>query len=81
MPRPAVNVGVAGLTVDFLWREHGLVAETDGFATHASRHGFEDDRTRDATLTRAGLRVLRFSARQLDERPHEVVATLRAVLG
>ena len=54
------------------------MGETDGFATHATRHGFERDRRRDAILARAGLRVLRFSDRQVAERKGEVVEALRA---
>jgi len=55
------------------------VVETDGFATHATRDGFEHDRRLDATLARAGLRVQRFSWRPLTERPREVVDTLCAL--
>lgn len=80
IPRPEVNARVAGLEVDFLWRHHGLVVETDGFASHATHHGFERDREREAALARAGLRMQRFSWRQVTQRPLEVTATLRALL-
>lgn len=80
IPRPEVNARVAGLEVDFLWRHHGLVVETDGFASHATHHGFERDREREAALARAGLRMQRFSWRQVTEWPRQVTATLRALL-
>jgi very-short-patch-repair endonuclease len=72
---------VAGLEVDFLWPGHGLVAETDGAATHLTATAFETDRRRDAILQVAGLRVVRLTWRQLDERPHTVAQTLGALLG
>ena len=81
LPRPRTNATVAGLEVDFLWPGHGLVAETDGAATHLTATAFETDRRRDAILQVAGLRVVRFTWRQLDERPHTVAQTLRALLG
>ena len=80
LPLPLVNTPVAGETVDFFWPAQRLVVETDGYATHSTRDGFEHDRRLDATLARAGIRVQRFSWRQLTERPGEVVSTLQ-VLG
>jgi very-short-patch-repair endonuclease len=81
LPRPAVNERVAGMEVDFLWRERRVVAETDGWAFHRTRAAFETDRERDQALTRAGYRVVRFTHRQVAARPGEVAATLRAALG
>lgn len=75
---PGVNESAAGVEVDFLWESHRLVVEVDGFTTHATRHGFESDREHEARLTQAGLQVLRFSDRQITQRPGEVLATLRA---
>jgi hypothetical protein len=43
-----------------------------------ARAAFERDRERDATLGLAGLRVLRFSHRQIVERPGLVAAALRS---
>ena len=80
LPRPRVNASTQGLEVDFLWPDHGLVAETDGAATHLTATAFEADRRRDAILQVAGLRVVRFTWRQLDERPREVEQTLRQLL-
>lgn len=77
---PANNACVAGLEVDFVWPEAMVVVELDGWRFHKSRHAFELDRRRDAKLARAGHRVVRFTYRQVTERPHEVVATLRAAL-
>lgn len=81
LPRPKVNVQVEGFEVDFFWPEQRLIVETDGRATHGTRTAFEHDRARDARLTAAGYRVVRFSYRQVVYEPEFVAATLRALLG
>lgn len=80
LPRPLVNRVVEGYEIDFLWPEHGLVVETDGRETHLTRAAFERDRARDARLTVAGYRVVRFTYRQILVEPATVTATLRALL-
>jgi very-short-patch-repair endonuclease len=61
LPRPELNVTVLGHEVDFLWRSARVVAEVDGYAFHGSLRSFAADRRRDAALTAAGYRVLRFT--------------------
>jgi very-short-patch-repair endonuclease len=78
--RPRVNAVVAGLEVDFLFAAERLVVETDGYRHHRTRRSFERDRTRDAILTAAGYRALRFTHRQLTEDPGMVAAALRVAL-
>jgi very-short-patch-repair endonuclease len=73
LPAPEVNVRIGRWTVDFLWRSHRLVAETDSYLYHHGTIAFEDDRRRDHE-------VRRFSERQLYEGPASIVADLRAVL-
>ena len=80
LPRPETNVRVAGYEVDFLWRDHRLVVEVDGFAYHATRQAFERDRVRDATLQAAGYHVVRLTWRQVATEPHAVVARLASLL-
>ena len=56
LPCPEVNVGVAGLEVDFYWRAEGLVVEIDGYRLSTpDTAGWEKDRLRDQRLTAAGL--------------------------
>jgi very-short-patch-repair endonuclease len=74
LPRPEVNMGVAGYEVDFFWRPQGLVVEVDGFAFHASRRAFKRDRRRDAALLVKGVRVIRITWDQLVREPEAVVA-------
>ncbi len=83
LPRPGVNVGLAGLHVvpDLLWPGRRLVVELDGWAFHSSPEAFEADRRKTADLQRAGYRVLRFTWRQVNEDPEWVAAHLGAALG
>lgn len=86
LPRPKVDHWIAlpdgdGYEVDFCWPEHGLVVEVDSRTFHDTARGFENDRLRDRRLALAGWRAIRFTSRDLDERPREVARQLRALLG
>ena len=74
--RPQPNARVCGLEVDFLFAKRNLVVEVDGYRYHRSRRAFERDRERDAILAAAGLRTLRFSHRQVTQRPREVATAI-----
>ena len=78
LPRPEVNQRIAGYEVDMLWRPQRLVAELDGRAYHEDT--FEEDRERDATLTAAGLRVVRVTWRRLIHQEEREAARFRALL-
>jgi len=80
LPRPVVNARVAGYEVDLLWRRERLVVETDGAATHLTPAAFEEDRRRDAALQVAGLRVVRFTWRQITDDGRRVVDVVCALL-
>jgi very-short-patch-repair endonuclease len=77
LPSPAINAYVEGFRIDAVWRAQRVAVELDGWAHHHTRHSFERDRERDATLTENGWRVVRFTYRQLTERPDAVISTLR----
>ena len=81
IPRPAMNLFVAGCEVDAAWLDRGLVVEVDSFEFHRTRAAFEADRRRDAALQRAGLRVLRVTDRRLHDDLAGVAADIRALLG
>jgi very-short-patch-repair endonuclease/predicted transcriptional regulator of viral defense system len=66
LPRPQVNVGIAGYEVDFYWPEAKLVLEFDGAATHLTRRAFRADRARDRALAARGIHVVRATWRDLD---------------
>ena len=81
LPLPEVNVEIGGMTVDFLWRAQCLVVETDSYATHGGTVAFEDDHDRDLRLRRLGYAVHRFTERQLEVKPDEVIEDVVRALG
>ena len=76
LPLPLVNQRLGPYRPDFLWPEHRLVVETDGWAGHGHRVAFEEDRKRDAWLQAAGYKVLRFTWRQVMEETILVVVRI-----
>jgi very-short-patch-repair endonuclease len=72
LPMPRSNVPVAGYEIDFLWPEHGLAVEVDGYRFHGSRARFENDRRRSAQLASLGIQVIPLTWRQI---VHDEVAT------
>jgi very-short-patch-repair endonuclease len=80
LPAPETNVRVQGYEVDMYWPAHRLVVEFDGWNTHSSRTRFESDRLKDAALQLAGERVIRVTGRQVERRPHELVARLAVAI-
>jgi len=80
LPRPRRQIVLGAYTVDFLWPEARLVAETDGFRDHGRRRRFDTDRRRDAELAVLGFQVVRFTWWQVLEEPDHVVGTLRRLL-
>jgi very-short-patch-repair endonuclease len=80
LPQPEVNTYVGRFEVDFVWRDRRLVVETDGWQAHGTRSSFEADRARDVELRLLGFEVLRFTYRQVTDRPEAVAAKLQALL-
>ena len=80
LPQPVAQYRFGPYRLDFAWPELRVAVETDGWATHGRRQGFEDDRAKDAALLAAGWRVLRVTYRRLKRQPTLVAAQLAAVL-
>ena len=80
VPLPEVNADVEGEEVDFVWRSRRLAIETDGFASHGTRRGFERDRLKDAKLVEAGWRVVRLTRRRVVGQPEAVAAQVLRLL-
>ncbi|HXE44237.1 MAG TPA: type IV toxin-antitoxin system AbiEi family antitoxin domain-containing protein [Conexibacter sp.] len=78
--RPRTNHPVAGLKLDAAWPRERLAVELDGWAYHHDRAAFQADRARDARLTAAGWRVVRFTHADVIHRPAYVAGTLRETL-
>jgi predicted transcriptional regulator of viral defense system/very-short-patch-repair endonuclease len=71
LPEPLVNLPLDApeygeCKPDFHWPAQSLIVETDGWRTHRTRAAFERDRAKDAALTAAGYRVVRFTWRTPD---------------
>lgn len=66
--------------VDFAWPEQRLVVEVDGFAFHADRVSYRNDRRRTNELVLAGWRVLRFSWEDVVGAPELVADQVRRAL-
>jgi very-short-patch-repair endonuclease len=65
---------------DFVFGAERVVVELDGRAFHTTSDRFERDRQRQNQLIGAGWVVLRFTWRDLTQRPAYVVATIRQIL-
>lgn len=79
-PNAAVQVSFGVIHVDVLFTRARLVVEVDGWAHHTQADRFQEDRRRQNALIGAGWNVLRFTWRDLIERPEAVIATVRAGL-
>jgi very-short-patch-repair endonuclease len=66
LPEPLVNHTLIApdhgpCEVDFYWPTQRLIVETDSWRAHGTRHAYQHDRAKDAALTAAGYRVVRFT--------------------
>ena len=75
-----MNTGIGEYEVDFLWPRQRVIVETDSHRHHGTRAAFERDRERDARLTAAGYRVVRFTWRQVIEQPAFVAGVILSLL-
>lgn len=80
IPQPLCNQRLDRYEVDFLWPDHRLVVETDGYGAHAGLAGFERDHERDARLELLGYAVRRFTYRQVVREQAVVAHRVRTAL-
>jgi very-short-patch-repair endonuclease len=80
LPAPETNVALHGYEIDFLWRQHALAVEIDGFVFHGDRDAFEADRRRDADLAARGIQVMRVTWRQIADEPEAILVRLAQAL-
>jgi very-short-patch-repair endonuclease len=81
LPRPAPNHEIGGRKRDFVWSEHRLVVETDGYRYHSSRAARRRDNRRDRHLTALGWRPVRFTYEEIAFEPAAVAKELTGLLG
>jgi very-short-patch-repair endonuclease len=80
LPRPAMNLWIAGFEVDAVWPEQRLVVEVDSYEYHRTRAAFERDRKRDTALQIEGFRVVRVTDQRLISETADVANSIRALL-
>ena len=80
LPRPQVNVWVAGREVDAWFPEERLIVELDGWDFHSARDRFEGDRDNDATALALGIPTCRFTDERMKRDPEDEAARLWAIL-
>jgi very-short-patch-repair endonuclease len=80
LPQPLCNRWILGQRVDFVWPQHKLVVQVDGYQFHGHRSAFERDRKKDQILIAAGYRVIRITWLQLKHEPLRVAAVIAAAL-
>jgi hypothetical protein len=82
LPPPELQVWVGDdhpiARVDFLWREHGTIAEADGAIKYADPDRARQQLHRDAELRRAGFEVVHFSWREMMVNPAQVIEWIKA---
>jgi very-short-patch-repair endonuclease len=71
---------VGGTELDFGFPVQRVDVEVDGWGSHSTREQFERDRERDADLGALGWLVLRFTWRQVTQRPNWVARSVAATL-
>ena len=83
--RPRMNAPLAirgrFFEIDALWERERVAVELDSRTIHGTRKKFESDRQRDRILVAEGWRTMRFTWRQLQDEPHEVINDLTKALG
>lgn len=84
LPKPEVNVSlfVGGnrLKPDFLWRDAGLIVETDSRRYHDTDSAFQHDRRREQQLQLAGWRVSRCTWEQVESEPRRLATVIKSLL-
>ena len=76
IPIPEINVWIAGVLVDAVWREQKLVVELDGRDNHSSWAQIQNDRSKELRVRAVGFDVIRYGTRQLEEEAPAVEAEL-----
>ena len=77
---PEVNVVIDGHEVDFVWREHRVAVELDGYGFHRGLEKFESDLRRNNRLSSKGWTLLQFTWRRVTREPDAVVSEVQDAL-
>lgn len=80
LPRPALNIFVAGHEIDAYWEAERFAVEVDGWHAHRTRAAFEKDPVRQEDLKLAGIDSIRLTARRIEREPRLVAERLERLL-
>jgi very-short-patch-repair endonuclease len=80
IPDPELNVHIEGFLVDAVWRQQRVVIELDGARYHDQPGVRANDRRRDAALTIAGWRVIRYGWEDVTVHHERTARELTALL-
>jgi very-short-patch-repair endonuclease len=80
LPGPELNVDIEGFLVDAVWRGQRVVIELDGARYHDQPGVRANDRRRDAALTIAGWRVIRYGWEDITVHAERTARELTALL-
>ena len=75
-----LRIGEEWIEPDILWREQRVIVEADGRGPHLAPLTFASDRRRDRRARVEGWEPVRVTDADLDQRPDELDADLRALL-
>jgi predicted transcriptional regulator of viral defense system len=75
-----LRLGAEWIEPDVLWRAERVIVEADGRDPHLAPVTFDSDRRRDRRLRVEGWQPVRVTSVDLDRRPDELEADLRALL-
>jgi hypothetical protein len=81
LPLPETNRVAGSHRVDCRWPDRRLTAELDSYRFHHSRHAWERDRRREREARARGDDFVRYTWRDVVERPAPTVAELARLLG
>jgi very-short-patch-repair endonuclease len=80
LPRPEINLFIAGHEIDAYWERERFAVELDGWDTHRTRAAFERDPLRLEDLKLAGIDAIRITARRIEREPGRVGKRLAVLL-
>lgn len=81
LPEPLVNHRIGRWVADFYWPDWDLVVEVDGYAFHSDRVAFGRDRRKDRELLAMGIRVVRFTWREVTGAGSVMAAEIERLAG
>lgn len=80
IPLPEINKKTKQYRPDFRWPAQRVIVEADGYEFHRGMEMFENDTLRANRLKGDKWTILRFTWRQVDERPEEVAQIICSTL-